>query len=85
MALVVAKLVKKIESVPPAILQKFALAYVQRYLLEAVRVTKLKSRLKTINDPIFLYNLCHDLIANVPDGGAMPADRFRKPSGKISR
>ena len=72
MALVVANLVNKIESVPPAKLQAFALAYVQRYLLEAKKVAKLRFKISPTEDPIFLYKLCSDLITNVPDGGAIP-------------
>lgn len=72
MALVVAGLVKEIESVPPNVLKKFTLAYVQRYLLEGKRVAKLKVVVKPNENPIFLYNLCRDLIINVPDGGATP-------------
>lgn len=72
MALVVAGLVTKIESVSKARLQRFTLAYVQRYLLEASRVAKLKSKVRTIEDPLFLFRLCRDLIVNVPDGGTTP-------------
>lgn len=72
MALVVAKLVKKIESVPATKLQKFALAYVQRYLLEAKKVAKLSYKVTPTKDPIFLSSLCRDLISHVPDGGATP-------------
>lgn len=72
MALIVAKLVKKIETVPASELQQFAVAYVQRYLLEAKKVAKLKFKISTTEDPVFLYKLCHDLIVNVPDGGTTP-------------
>lgn len=72
MALVVAEMVKKIESVPKAKLEKFALAYVQRYLLEAVKVAKLNLKIKKNEDPLLLAKLCVDLIENVPDGGATP-------------
>ena len=72
MALVVAKLVKKIESVSAATLNKFALAYVQRYLLEGIKVAKLKFKIKTTEDPVFLFKLSHDLIVNMPDGGTTP-------------
>lgn len=69
MALVVAKLVKKIEAASPAVLRKFALAYVQRYLLEAIKVAKLKHKVRSVEDPLYLYQLAHDMIVNVPDGG----------------
>jgi hypothetical protein len=72
MALVVAKLVQKIESVPATKLQSFALAFVQRYLLEAKKVAKLSVKVRPTQDPVFLAQLCIDLVINVPDGGATP-------------
>lgn len=72
MALVVADLVKKIEIVSREELEKFALAYVKRYLLEATKVASLNFEINNTEDPVFLYNLCKDLIINVPDGGSIP-------------
>lgn len=72
MALIVAKLVKQIESVSPPVLKQFALAYVKRYLEESVRVAKLTIKLQKIEDPVFLSLLCRDLVTEVPDGGATP-------------
>ncbi len=72
LALVVAELVKKIESVPASTLEAFAFAYVQRYLLEAKRVAKLKAKVAPNKDPLFLTGLCLNLINDVPDGGAIP-------------
>lgn len=72
MALVVAGLVKKIETVSQKQLYRFAVAYVHRYLVEAVNVAKLNFRIKRIEDPIFLHKLSTDLICSVPDGGAIP-------------
>lgn len=88
MALAVANIVKKIESVPPSKLEAFAFAYVQRYLLEAKRVSKLKVKITPNKDPLFLTKLCTDLINEVPDGGATPQyvvglimDRYHKGNG----
>ncbi len=72
MALVVAQLVKKIETVSNVVLQKFILAYVQRYIQEAKKVAKLKFKIKKIQDPLYLFTLCRDLIMVVPDGGSSP-------------
>lgn len=72
MALKVAGIVKKIESVPPATLRKFAASYVRRYLLEAKKVAKLRLRIEKTEDPVFLNRLCRDLIQHVPDGGTTP-------------
>lgn len=72
MALIVAAMVKKIEASSPATLKKFALAYVQRYLLEAVKVAKLKYKVSNVEDPLYLYQLVRDMIINVPDGGTTP-------------
>jgi len=72
MALNVSKLVKKIESVSEKALYDFAVAYVQRYLLEGKRVAKLTFKIKTTEDPMFLYELCKDLVTDTPDGGATP-------------
>lgn len=72
MALVTAELVAKIENVSKAKLEKFALAYVQRYLLEAKRVAKLKFKAQPTQDAFLLASLCKDIISDVPDGGAMP-------------
>jgi hypothetical protein len=72
MALIVAKLVKKIEAASPATLKKFVLAYVKRYLQEATKVEILKREIVKIEDPILLACLCTDLINCVPDGGGTP-------------
>lgn len=72
MALVVAKLVKKIEAVPPTTLKRFVLAYVKRYLQEATKVELLKCKVEMTEDPVMLTCLCIDLINCVPDGGATP-------------
>lgn len=71
-AVTVALLVKKIEAVEPSVLSEFALAYIRRYLLEAVKVAQLTLKINEVEDPVFLYRLSRDLVGNVPDGGAMP-------------
>jgi hypothetical protein len=88
MALVVAKLVKKIESSSKKTLKEFGLAYTQRYLLEAKKVAKLNIKITPTENPLFLSKLCHDLIKDVPDGGSTPQvvvgflmDSFNKGNG----
>ena len=64
------KIVEKIEAVSVAELKRFAQAYISRYKQEALRVKDLEVDLPAQENPIYIAELCVDLINNVPDGGA---------------
>lgn len=68
----VAKIVEKIEQINEKKLKKFAIAYCKRYLQEAEKVKQLKFTPQKNQDPLFLINLTHDLITDIPDGGSIP-------------
>lgn len=69
-AMNVVKIVKNIETVSSAVLEKFASAFVARYKAEAKRIKDMELKLSPQENPIFIAKLCEDLINNVPDGGA---------------
>lgn len=71
-ALIVVSLVKKIEKVSHKALRQFAVAFAKRYLQEARTVEQMRFVPKLNDNPVFLFELCHDLIADVPDGGSIP-------------
>lgn len=72
LAITVVQIVKKIEKASSSDLNNFAISFLKRYLQEAKKVEELKFVMGTQEDPIFLVNLCRDLIDEVPDGGTMP-------------
>lgn len=69
-AMRVVNIVNCIESVSVPELVGFAQAYVSRYKQEAQRIKDMEVDLPPQENPLFLSNLCSDLIDNVPDGGA---------------
>lgn len=71
-AMNVVKIVKKIESVSPDALKKFASSYISRYRQEAKRIKEMEVNLPPQENPIHIAKLCIDLINSVPDGGATP-------------
>jgi hypothetical protein len=64
------KIVEKIEQVSKSELESFAAAYISRYKQEATRIKDMEVKLAPQENPIFIAELCNDLINNVPDGGA---------------
>lgn len=69
-AVSVVKIVQKIEAVSSEDLKQFAAAYISRYNQEATRIKDLAVKLDPQENPIFIGQLCVDLINDVPDGGA---------------
>lgn len=69
-ALAAVRIVEKIEKVSKDQLKKFADAYISRYKLEATRIREMDVVLPPQENPIYIANLCTDLVNNVPDGGA---------------
>lgn len=71
-AMNVVRIVKVLEKMSSREQEAFATAYIVRYAEEAKRVKKMSYAPVLNGDAITLAELCRDLIANVPDGGATP-------------
>lgn len=69
-ALSAVSIAEKIEQSNSEQLKSFALAYISRYKLEAQKVKDLEVNLPAQENPIYISELCADLINDVPDGGA---------------
>jgi hypothetical protein len=66
----VVNIVEKIEKVSVIDLEQFAKSYIGRYKQEATRVKNLEVKLPVQENPLYIADLCVDLIDHATDGGA---------------
>jgi len=65
-------LVKKIEKMDKGKLENFFINILARFFKESVRVSKLEVAIEPQEDPVFLFDVCRNMIQDAPDAGNTP-------------